>query len=405
MPDQSAVTPAVPARRVLLVNASEHVFGAEHSVAGLAAAVQDDHWQFMVACPSGAASEFFTSSGMQVCELPLWRFSKTTSPAHMLRQIVRWIRGNWLLHRLCRRMLPDVIHANGIQSMLYVPLAAYLLHIPVAWHVRDLNSPKRLVRFCGSLAQAIFAPSEAVLQSLGTLREKVQVIPNPVRLSAILPRVEAAVPAQHKTLETLADAQGFKIGLVGQMIPRKGHDILLRAAPAILERVPDARIFFVGGDPFDPNSCYVQHLRRQVEASPSLRARVFFLEYVPLAQAVYSLLSVLVVPSRSEAFGRVAIEAMACGCPVIASNTGGLAEIVRDRQNGLLFNAENADGLAECVVELATDAELRCRLVGLGYAAASEYENRLPSVVAATRKVYAKLAGASTVPANGKGSS
>ena len=71
------------------------------------------------------------------------------------------------------------------------------------------------------------------------------------------------------------------------------------------------------------------------------------------------LMDIVVVPSRFEGFGLTAIEAMACGKPLVASHVDGLAEIIQDGQNGFLVSADSVNGFADCIVALAKDGKKR----------------------------------------------
>jgi glycosyltransferase involved in cell wall biosynthesis len=376
--------------RILLVNASEHVFGAEKSLAALAAAVAPGSFRFTLAAPPGATQQYFEGQGIAVRPLPLYRFLKRRSLTFQARQVWRWLRGNWLLYRLCRRLRPGLIHANGIQAMLYVPLAACLLRRPVVWHVRDLTFPRLLTPLFIRLAAAILAPSQATAQGLPPgARAKTLVVPNPV---GTVTSPSHFPDGRSGALNPLAEyGRDFKVGLVGQVIPRKGHDLLLEAIPGILARVPQARFFFIGGDLFDPHSGYVQTIREKIERLGRQRDRVVWVDYTLEIEAIYRGLDLLVIPSRREAFGRVALEAMAQGCPVAAARTGGLAEVARDRQSGLLFVAGEAAALARCVIELAGDAGLRAELSREGRATAQKFQHDFPQTIARVRALYACL--------------
>jgi glycosyltransferase involved in cell wall biosynthesis len=180
----------------------------------------------------------------------------------------------------------------------------------------------------------------------------------------------------NEAIRTLLDRNSgiFRIGLVGQIIPRKGHDLLLDALPGILDQVPQACVFFIGADLFEPDSRFEVSLQERLQASPGLRGRVQFTGYLENVEEVYGALDLLAIPSREETFGRVAIEAMAAGCPVVATRSGGLTEIIQSGRNGLLFDPENPSALAESIVELALNAGLRRDLIEKGHETAAQWD-------------------------------
>lgn len=278
--------------------------------------------------------------------------------------------------------------------MLYALLAGILLGLPVVWHVRDLHSPKPIVFLCGALAGAIIVPSKTALGDLDGFGAKTCVISNPIGILnlSINDRLLSHSKLGSLVLNPLGQNRNrFKIGLVGQIIARKGHDLLLDAALAIFERVPEATIFFIGGDLFDPSSEFIQSLRCRIESSEQLHGRVIFIDYNSCIEAVYRQLDMIVVPSRSEAFGRVVLEAMHCSCPVVAARTGGLIEIIHDRRNGLLFDVDDASDLAKRVIELASCPDLRCKIVKGGQATAEAFEQKSTAISNNVKSIYFRL--------------
>lgn len=146
------------------------------------------------------------------------------------------------------------------------------------------------------------------------------------------------------------------IGVFAKVTPIKGQDLLLEALPQVLRLHPDVHVLFVGsmeGDFARRTQQRAQELEihRQVIFT-GLRADV-----ARLMQAV----DVVTLPSRSETFGLAVLEAMALGKPVVATRVGGLPELVRDGETGILVDF-TAASLAHALKELLTSAELRNRL-------------------------------------------
>jgi glycosyltransferase involved in cell wall biosynthesis len=156
-------------------------------------------------------------------------------------------------------------------------------------------------------------------------------------------------------------ARGFLIGYVGRLVPEKGVDVLLKALAGV-EGV--WRLAIVGaGSERDGLEALVRRL--------GLTGRVSFEGDVPSTRmpALYRELDVLVLPSRSqpnwvEQFGRVLIEAMACGVPVIGSDCGEIANVVGEA--GLIFREGDTEALREQVVRLMRDLDLWRELAGRG---------------------------------------
>lgn len=139
-----------------------------------------------------------------------------------------------------------------------------------------------------------------------------------------------------------------RLAIVGRLIPIKGHDVLLAALARVREELPEATLEIAGDGPFDAE------LRATV-ARLGLTDAVSFLGRVSPAAPVFERAAVVVVPSRGEGFGMVALEAMERGRAVVASDVGGLPEIVEDGVSGLVVPPDDPDVLAAALLELLRD--------------------------------------------------
>lgn len=160
--------------------------------------------------------------------------------------------------------------------------------------------------------------------------------------------------------EAVAPGEMPTLLFVGRLDPIKGIDLLLESVAQM--RIL-ARLIVVGGDPAgDPE---VERLRAQAQAL-GIGERVLFPGAVPQDQLAtyYRAADALAVTSRYESFGLAAVEALACGTPVVAAQVGGLPSIVRDGENGLLVRWRCAQAFAECFDRLLEDGALRARLAG-----------------------------------------
>ncbi len=165
----------------------------------------------------------------------------------------------------------------------------------------------------------------------------------------------------YRPAESPAARRPYTIGYVGRLVPEKGVNLLIRAVSRLRE---SGRLLILGDGPDAPN------LLRLVERR-GLRGRVRFEPSIPSAQmpAHYHRLDLLVLPSRSrrrwtEQFGRVLIEAMACGVPVIGSDAGAIPEVVGEA--GLTFPDGDVQALTERIDRVRTDPQLARRLAQRG---------------------------------------
>jgi glycosyltransferase involved in cell wall biosynthesis len=143
---------------------------------------------------------------------------------------------------------------------------------------------------------------------------------------------------------------------VGRLIPIKGHVVLLRAFRRVLDERPDARLDIAGRG-------VLEHGLKDFSRELGLNEAVTFLGHVTPISAAIEGSTAVVVPSLGEGFGMVALEAMERGRPVIATAIGGLEDLVRDGESGLLVPPNEAEPLAEAMLALANDPE-RARAMG-----------------------------------------
>lgn len=175
-------------------------------------------------------------------------------------------------------------------------------------------------------------------------------------------------------------SEGPRFLCIGRLIPIKGHVVLLRAFRKVLDERPDATLEIAGRGVLEHG---LKDLARELELNGSVR----FLGHVtPVQRAVEESMAV-VVPSLGEGFGMVALEAMERARPVIAASIGGLEDLVRDGETGLLVRPGDAGSLAAAMLELAADP---ARAAAMGREARRRAIERFPEVrcTERTEEVY-----------------
>lgn len=193
---------------------------------------------------------------------------------------------------------------------------------------------------------------EALVELYGARRDRVSVIPCGVDLELFQPIPKAEARAQ-------LGLTGEVLLFVGRMDPIKGLDLLLQAMVELRHR-RDLTLVVVGGGGKEK-----EYLRNQALAKRlGIADRVQFRGAIPqeLLPAYYSAASVCVIPSHYESFGLAAIEAMACGTPVIGSKVGGLTAVIRDDLNGFLIPWRRPELFAERIEAILDDPALRQRV-------------------------------------------
>jgi D-inositol-3-phosphate glycosyltransferase len=177
---------------------------------------------------------------------------------------------------------------------------------------------------------------------------------------------------------------------VGRIAPIKGLDTLLDAVARLSAAGQGMRLLIVGGEADEPTNGHEASLRQRIERL-RLEDTVRFIGPQPqsVLPVYYVAADVTVLPSYYESFGMVALEAMACGSPVIASRVGGLVTTVRDGVTGFLVPDSDVAALADRIGSLIADADLRWRVGREGVRWAAQH--RWPCVAEAVCREYASL--------------
>jgi D-inositol-3-phosphate glycosyltransferase len=220
---------------------------------------------------------------------------------------------------------------------------------------------------------------------------KIEVIPCGVDLTLFKPL------SSSRARRILGLSQRDFILYVGRIDAIKGIDVLIRAIHRLsrgrLKGGQELGLIIIGGEKDaggQEKSKEMQRLRRMVSRM-GLQERVAFWgaqrqDWLPY---FYAAAQALVLPSRYESFGMVALEAMACGTPVIASRVGGLQYTVEDEESGLLFPEGDWRLLAECIREVLENRLLRQRLVASALERVKEFS--WPRVARQVLSFYSSL--------------
>lgn len=265
------------------------------------------------------------------------------SPTRLLGLVRYWSR----LRRDLRRHEISLLHCNDYRGVMLAAPAARLAGIPVIWHMHGFV-PSRLANIiAAALVQWTVPVSKGMLDYLKMpkwLLGKYEVIYN--GLETLISDQTDAGPSE---------AVGPTVLAVGTLHPRKGYETLLHAFQQVVRRIPNAECWIVGGDFGDgSHGCEL----RSLTARLGLERQVKFLGHSSDVNGYMRRCSLLAVPSRIEAFGMVAIEAMLLGKPVVACRTGGLKEIVSHRETGSLVEPGNVAEMSGAIIEILADKPL-----------------------------------------------
>ncbi len=301
----------------------------------------------VVVCPEpGDLPQRLAEINVPVVIHPLSRLTKREVWAFMTE--VAWYT------RLLRARRIALVHGNTSASRRSVVQAAAWCRVPYVQHVRNPVKGARS-QFGYRVASRIVTNSNAVAAELRAdtlFAHKTVTIYNAVDLSRYDERDDRR--------QELDARDRLVIGFVGQIVPRKGVTTLIQALPAVLQRFPTALLAIVGCPPPDETD-YDRACRALVDEL-GLSQHVRFVGYRRDIPAWMRSFDVFALPTRSEPFGKVVIEAMAAGTPVVATHVGGIPEIVTGPELGSLVSPDDPAAIAREIMRYLADPELRAEV-------------------------------------------
>jgi glycosyltransferase involved in cell wall biosynthesis len=262
------------------------------------------------------------------------------------------------LRTIVRQTRADVLYSHGTWSNYLAACTAIgAATPPVVWHVRNDHSAPLARRAGRSLArlgrvQAVIAVSDAAAAPYRGLPGRLEVIYTSVDFSDI----DAAMRRPVLRAKLGLDREAILVGFAGRLAAHKGVDVLMEAFRHATSSVASLHLVILGGTSRHATVDEVETLRARA-AAWGLTRRIHILGHIQDVEAHLADLDLVSVPSTCrDGCPRTAIEALSLGVPVIASNTGGIPEIVRHGVTGVLVCPGSARELADALVGLAGNA-------------------------------------------------
>lgn len=305
----------------------------------------------------GDMSYLAASYGVQPVFLPeLGREIGWKNDARALKQLMR----------LMRREKPDIVHTHTAKAGTLGRLAAIAAGVPVKIHTfhghvfHGYFSPRKtriflaIERFLARFTDCIIVLSEQQAREIADVyrvapREKISVIPLGFDLDGFLSA------EQHRgklRAELGLPSEALVVSIVGRLVPVKNHRLFLEMAQRIAAEIPQAHFVVVGDG----------ELRTALEEQAQPMAdRVHFLGWRRDLPTIYADSDLVVLTSVNEGTPVALIEAMASGTPIVATRVGGVPDVARHEETGLVIESNDADALTAAVGELLRDAAKRDR--------------------------------------------
>ena len=300
-----------------------------------------------------------------VAPYPWWMADQTGSRSIRRQHLAQLLRPSHLarLAAVMRDLRPDVVVTNT-STIVSGAMAAAFGRTPHVWYVREFGRDDYSLRFDvpERLAWRIIASSAAVVVNSEALRrflarrgvvESVRVLPYAVDA----PRFP----------DPRRPGRPFRLASLGAIRPSKGHEDAVAAVALLVDSGRDV-VLRISGNDWQGHEDRLRGLARQLGVVSRVEVAGFSSNPLGLIEAA----DVVLVCSRSEAFGRTTIEALKSGRPVVGTSSGATPELIDPGQTGLLYPPGDTEALADRVAALYDDEELYSAIAAKAKAVADE---------------------------------
>lgn len=334
---------------------------------------------------------------------------RAVSRGFKVKQIIRgrpslkrpWANVYWLLafpfsvlaliYTILREKV-DIVHVNGLLN-LQAPIAAVVTRRKIVWHLAGTIYPQVLVRvlmpFIRRVAFVITISETVDRYFCGKqLVCRRKIVREPVDLSRFSTSCVSMQSRQNYREHLGVSTADLLVGTVGNINPAKGYVYLLRSIPMVLDHLPNTRFVVVGAE-FETQSAYISMLHSLVKRL-GIENQVTFLGQRNDIPELLASFDLFVLPSVNEGTPLAIMEAMAMEKPVVATNVGGVLDVVVQGETGIVVTSEDPCLLADAIVSLLRNPSRRIAMGKKGRQRVEKYFT-LEACTEAHKEIYETL--------------
>jgi len=341
---------------ILYLHPTAGLGGAANSLLSLFEGLDRRRFEPLLVLPEeGGFSRKAREIGVETLVLPaMIRFEE----GYRLSRLPRMLRSVYELAKIAKRKSVRIIHSNSPRTAYLGGTAARIAGVRSVTHVRDIHlnpfSDGRKARFLGRLSDAIVAVSSAtkapIVSATPSLEAKTKVIYNGIDITKL-----DELPQRDVRPELGVEKDAPLIGSVGLLHPVKGPDVLIRAAARLKKSFPALKVLLVGDVLLKQDETYKQELA-ELAGKESLGDVIMFTGFREDVFDLMRAMDVFVHPAvYPDPLPRALLEAGALRRPIVATDVGGVPEIVEHGRSGLLVEPSNPEALADAVASLLSD--------------------------------------------------
>lgn len=374
--------------RILFVDHSPILGGGQLALLAHLRHLDRSRFEPLVACTPSVPELVarYRAAGAEVRFIPLDRLRSGG-----VRAAWALLRSSIALRRLVARERIEVVVANTPRAGYVGAIALAGTGIPLVWWIRDFENSRPVFRLFRRAPRALIYVSRALMDFYeGSRSERGAVVHVGSDLHLEIARVGTERLARERSRWGIG-ADEVVVGFMGRLIEGKGPQDLIAAAGELREEFPRLRVLLVGSGAGQPGDAEAS-LRTEVEAR-GLSEMVVFTGFQADEAVYYRLFDVFVLSTRiHEAYATSVVQAMMARTPVVATDTGGTSELVRDGETGLLVPPASPPALAAALRTLLRDRGLAERLAEAGYREVMQ-RNREEVTTGEVARLFAMVAG------------
>lgn len=342
-------------KKILFIHSSAELYGSDKSLLNIVNNMNYEEFEIhiILPCEGSLVNKLKENRNIKVnvYDVAILR-RKNLSFKGLIKYIKQFIKSYKNIKKYVKENKIDIIYTNT--SVVFPgAIVAKRMGIKSVWHIREIIKNKFENRIISSIvnyySDIVITNSKATANAIMVNKEKVKVVYNAVERVKI------------DKSQIKGENDKFVVGMAGRINRWKGQGLFINAAEKVLEKCPNT-LFVIAGSAYTGEE-YLEEELRSIIADKKLEKSIKLLGQVNNMGKFYEGIDLFVLPSiQPEPFGLVVIEAMDAGIPVIATNHGGPKEIINDGENGYLVDFKDPNEMAEKIILLESNLELRRKI-------------------------------------------
>jgi glycosyltransferase involved in cell wall biosynthesis len=381
-------------KKALFIHQSSELYGSDKTLLTLIKALNSGHLitPIVVLPNEGRLASLLRELRIKVIITPVIKLSRGIFKVENILKIpIELFKSIRAINKELKGESIKLVYSNTL-AVLLGGVYAKIKGVPHVWHVHEIIQHPRVVAYAypilvNVLSRKVIFNSFAAQKSLCKGHKRLQ-----LKSSVVWNGINRDQPfTEEKKIDFLKrkhqiNPSAIVIGLVGRISRWKGHELLLKTFKEISKSNSNTELVFIGSPPLN-QEIFEENLKTKIKLW-GLSEKCKIISFQEKIWEIYDMLDVVVVPSTEpEPFGLVALEGMLSKKPVIASNHGGIVEIINNNKSGLLFKANDEKDLKRCLMRILENDKLRSQMGIVG----KERADKVFSVKAHVSKISSLL--------------